>query len=52
MILAYIDPGAGSLLVQVVIAAVVSIPFFLRSQLSRIADLIRHGRSAARREKD
>jgi hypothetical protein len=31
--LAYIDPGAGSLLIQALIAAVVSVPFFLRSQL-------------------
>ncbi len=30
MILAYIDPGAGSLLVQGLIAALISVPFFFR----------------------
>lgn len=33
--LAYIDPGSGSLILQVVIAGVVAIPFFLRSQIRR-----------------
>lgn len=33
--LAYIDPGSGSLILQVVIAGVVAIPFFLRSQIMR-----------------
>jgi hypothetical protein len=30
---AYIDPGAGSLVIQAVIAAFVSIPFFFRSAI-------------------
>jgi hypothetical protein len=30
---AYIDPGAGSLLLQAVLAAVLSIPFFFRNTL-------------------
>ncbi len=33
--LAYIDPGSGSLILQVVIAGIVAIPFFLRSQIRR-----------------
>ncbi|MEO8252261.1 MAG: hypothetical protein ABI578_07280 [Chloroflexota bacterium] len=33
LILAYIDPGAGSLVIQAVIAAVVSIPFFFRNAI-------------------
>lgn len=33
---AYIDPGAGSLLVQAVIAAIISVPFFFRRNLSAI----------------
>lgn len=36
MIFAYIDPGAGSLLIQAVIAGVLAIPFFFRQQLARI----------------
>jgi hypothetical protein len=32
---AYIDPGAGSLIVQATIAAVVAVPFYLRRQIAR-----------------
>jgi hypothetical protein len=35
MILAYIDPGAGSLLVQALIAGLVAIPIFFRHQIGR-----------------
>lgn len=34
-LLAYIDPGAGSLFIQAVIATVLVVPFFLRSQIRR-----------------
>lgn len=33
MILLYIDPGAGSLVIQALIATVVSVPFFFRSTI-------------------
>ena len=32
---AYIDAGSGSLIIQVVIASVVAVPFFFRTQLMR-----------------
>ena len=32
-ILAYIDPGSGSLIIQVVLAAILTVPFVLRSKL-------------------
>jgi len=32
---AYIDPGAGSLIVQATIASIVAVPFFLRRQIAR-----------------
>jgi hypothetical protein len=38
MIVAYIDPGAGSLLIQAVIAGVVAAPFLLRSKLRALFD--------------
>lgn len=38
MLLAYIDPGAGSMVIQAVIAGVLAIPFFFRSQISRLLD--------------
>jgi hypothetical protein len=34
--LAYIDPGAGSLVIQAVIAGLVSIPFFFRSRIASV----------------
>jgi hypothetical protein len=44
-LLAYIDPGAGSLFIQAVIATIVVVPFFLRTQIRRGIDRLR-GRSA------
>jgi hypothetical protein len=35
IVLAYIDPGAGSLLVQALIAGMVAIPIFFRKQIGR-----------------
>lgn len=43
MFLAYIDPGAGSLLIQAFIAAVVSVPFFFRSALRSAFGRLRRG---------
>lgn len=34
--LAYIDPGTGSMLVQVIIGTLLALPFFLRSQIGRV----------------
>jgi hypothetical protein len=39
--LAYIDPGSGSLIIQVVIATIVAIPIFFRAQIGRAIGLIR-----------
>lgn len=46
MIFAYLDPGAGSMLVQAVIAAALTVPFVLRSHLSRVGSTIRRRLSA------
>ena len=35
--IAYIDPGAGSLIVQALIASVVAVPFYFRRQIARAA---------------
>ncbi len=35
--MAYIDPGAGSLVIQALIASVVAIPFYFRRQIARAA---------------
>jgi hypothetical protein len=52
--LAYIDPGAGSLVIQATIAAIVTIPYFLRRQIARVLRTVaRDGRpKAARRPVD
>ena len=34
-VLAYIDPGAGSLIIQAMVAAALSVPFFFRRTLSQ-----------------
>ena len=52
--LGYIDPGAGSLLIQATIAAIVTIPYFLRRQIARVLRTVtRDGRpKSARRPAD
>ena len=45
-LLAYIDPGAGSLFIQAVIATVLVAPFFLRTQIRRGIDRLRGVHSA------
>ena len=39
--LAYIDPGSGSLLVQVIIASLLAVPYFLRTQIGRAVNAVR-----------
>jgi hypothetical protein len=46
--LAYIDPGSGSLIIQAVIAMIVAVPLFFRTQLRRIVDVVRRGRGSDR----
>ena len=35
MVFAYLDPAAGGMIIQTVIAAAVAVPFILRTQISR-----------------
>ncbi len=53
---AYIDAGSGSLIIQVVIASIVAVPFFLRTQLMRGITTLRmqlgHPRSEASDESE
>jgi hypothetical protein len=44
-LLAYIDPGSGSLIIQAVIASIVAIPFFFREQLGRAMRVLRRSGS-------
>jgi len=47
LLFAYIDPGAGSLVIQAIIATVVSIPFFFRNAIrSTVAKLRRKPHAA------
>jgi hypothetical protein len=39
--LAYIDPGTGSLLVQAILAGVLSIPFFFRRSIGGLLSRVR-----------
>ena len=40
-LLAYIDPGSGSLIIQAVIATLIAIPIFFRAQIARIVNRFR-----------
>lgn len=37
----YLDPGAGSMLIQALLAGALAIPFFFRSAISRTVDRVR-----------
>jgi hypothetical protein len=39
----YIDPGAGSMLIQAVLAGLLAIPFFFRTAIARAVDRLRGG---------
>lgn len=41
MFFAYIDPGAGSMVIQAVLAVVLAIPFFFRTHVSRVVQRLR-----------
>jgi hypothetical protein len=40
-LLAYIDPGAGSLFIQALVATILVVPFFMRTQIRRAIDRLR-----------
>lgn len=40
-LIAYIDPGSGSLIIQVAIATLVAIPIFFRTQIARVMHAVR-----------
>ena len=40
---AYIDPGSGSLLLQAILAAIISIPFFFRRTIGGAMSRLRGG---------
>ena len=41
LVLAYIDPGSGSLIIQALIAGLVAIPIFFRHQITRVIRRVR-----------
>ena len=46
--LAYLDPGSGSLIIQVIIASILAVPYFLRTQIARAVGLVKgRGKSEA-----
>jgi len=51
-VFAYIDPGAGSLLIQALIAAIVSIPFLFRTAIQSTLDRLRRTASPADEKSD
>ena len=47
-LLAYIDPGSGSMLLQVILAGVLAVPFFFRRVIADGLHRIRGDRNAAK----
>lgn len=45
--LAYVDPGSGSLIIQVLIAAIIAVPVFFRTQIGRLTARLRGGSPSA-----
>jgi hypothetical protein len=45
-ILAYIDPGSGSLILQAILAAIISVPFFFRRTIGDVINRLRGGSKA------
>jgi hypothetical protein len=41
LVFAYIDPGSGSLVIQALIAGLVAIPIFFRSQIGKLVRSLR-----------
>jgi hypothetical protein len=41
MVFAYLDPAAGGMIIQTIVAAAVAVPFILRSQISRMINRLR-----------
>lgn len=50
MILAYLDPAAGGMVIQMIVAAAVAVPFFLRAQIARGLDRFRARRDGSHDE--
>ena len=48
MILLYIDPGAGSMVIQGLLAAALAIPFFFRTHIGRAVQRFRTIRGRGR----
>lgn len=45
MVFAYLDPAAGGMIIQTIVAAAVAVPFIMRSQISRAIAKLRGQRS-------
>ena len=46
MVLLYIDPGAGSMLIQAVLAGLLAVPFMFRGAIARAIDRVRGRRQS------
>ena len=46
-ILAYIDPGSGSMIIQVLIASIIALPVIFRARIAQLARVIRRDREPA-----
>jgi hypothetical protein len=52
MIFAYIDPGAGSMVIQAVIAGIIAVPFFFRTRIRGFVQRVRNIRGNDKSARD
>ena len=45
MVFAYLDPAAGGMIIQTIVAATVAVPFILRAQIARVVGRLRGQRA-------
>ena len=46
LLLAYIDPGSGSLIIQVIIASIIAIPVIFRNKIAQVANAVRGNKAS------
>ena len=46
LLLAYIDPGSGSLIIQVLIASIIAIPVIFRNKIAQVANAVRGNKAS------
>ena len=52
MVFAYIDPGSGGMLIQILLAGLLAVPFFFRNAIAGVVRRVRGERPTASAARD